>query len=140
MIHNKIHLICSGCPQPSIALPCRIMTFNTIHFVLISLGCPRPNIALQYQIAALNTIHFIHSYTTTTTSSPDKLDASISVDAATELSRRNGDGNGLHRGLLPVPSDSDTPGLESDTGQCTVQDAAAVCTGRFNTSISSENQ
>ena len=31
MIHNKIHLIIQGCPRPSIALQCRIMSSNTNH-------------------------------------------------------------------------------------------------------------
>ena len=33
MIHNKIHLISPGCPQPSIALQCRIMAENTYHSI-----------------------------------------------------------------------------------------------------------
>ena len=32
MIHNKVHLISPGFPQPSIALQWRIMAWNTIHF------------------------------------------------------------------------------------------------------------
>ena len=34
MIHNKIHLTSPGCPWPSIALQCRIVAQNTIHFII----------------------------------------------------------------------------------------------------------
>ena len=37
MIHNKIDLISSDCTRPSIALQCRIVAWNTIHFILFHL-------------------------------------------------------------------------------------------------------
>ena len=36
MIHTKIHLISPGCPDPGLALQCRMVSWNTIHSFSIS--------------------------------------------------------------------------------------------------------
>ena len=53
MIHNKIHLICSGCPRPSIALQCRIVAKNTNHFISIVLLSSQlfPTSPLEHRLA-----------------------------------------------------------------------------------------
>ena len=33
MMYNKIHIISPGCPRPDIALQCKIVAENTIHFI-----------------------------------------------------------------------------------------------------------
>ena len=50
MIHNKIHLICTGFLRPSIALQCRIVALNTNHLSFLQLKIPWKVLAIWAEI------------------------------------------------------------------------------------------